>query len=311
MRFFHLSWLWFVVLVGLLPQTLLAAGFTVTPFSQEITIADEERVAFNVSVKNEGATETKLRLTAIDFGSLDVSGGAAFLGTQGNPETQYTLANWISLDQQELNLSPEDSAVVNGLIENRPDLAPGGHYGAILFRESDTAASPREANYIAVDQAFAALLMVKKMGGGLEKLELLQMEYPKSFFQLPEKILLTFENQGNIHVTPRGKVALRDALGRSVAEGILNEESGIILPGSKRIFSFKTHELKTAFFPGYYQLFLEYRFDGRDASETWEERVFVFPLITGLSLLGMATLAVFFRWRIWKKRLKKATKIQA
>lgn len=300
-KFQTTSWLLFGLFLAF-PQAVLAGGFSVTPFSQELTLRDEEKSFFNVSIQNEGAVSTTLHLTPIDFGSLDASGGAAFLGIQGNPEAHYALAPWIELDHEEVTLAPGQSETVQGWVLNRVDLSPGGHYGAILFREKDRTSSDSGANYIAVDQAFASLLVVKKIGGEIEQFSLDKVDYSSNIFGLPKKISFNFSNTGNVHLTPRGKLFVTDPLGRHVMEGIVNEESGILLPGSDRIYIVKLYELEKNFFPGHYRLKLDYRFDGREATETWEKSVLIVPLFSLIFGLILAIGIFFSATKIWKKR---------
>lgn len=302
MRIFQASsWLLFFLFLAS-PKALLAGGFNVTPFSQELTLQGEEKSSFYVSVQNEGTVTTTLHLTPIDFGSLDASGGAAFLGIQGNPETHYALAPWIELDREEVTLAPGQTETVQGWVFNRTDLSPGGHYGAILFREKDDPTSDSGANYIAVDQAFSSLLIVKKIGGEIEQFSLDKVDFSSNIFGLPKKISFNFSNTGNVHVTPRGKLLISDQLGRQVMEGIVNEESGILLPGSERKYVVKPYNLERSFFPGKYYIKLEYRFDGREATEVWEKSMVVIPPLSLIFGLILAMMSYFLVKKIWRKR---------
>ena len=291
------------VLLGILfPGCVVASGLSVTPFSQELSIQTEERTSFVLNVRNEGEFTTTLQLTPIDFGSLDTSGGVAFLGAQGSPESRYSLADWILLDQSELILDPGATATLNGWILNGERLAPGGHYGAVLFREANQPFLTTETNTLAVDQAFAALLVVKKKGGEIERLSLEHVDFPKSFFHVPKKLMLAFSNEGNVHLTPRGKLSVTDWLGREVAEGILNEESGILLPESERLFPIKPFQTRELLLPGKYFLKVWYRFDGREATEEWEKTLVLVPFS---ALMGVGILLMLVAWylrKIWKKR---------
>ncbi len=131
-------------LVGLLFPTslLLAAELTISPMFQEIEIRDEAEIAAEVLVSNTTSVEIPFRIEVYDFGSLDQSGGVAFLGASQDLQAAYTLAPWVKVDQDRIVLAPREQKVVRVTILNSQDLAPGGHYGALVFRSTNDAALP-------------------------------------------------------------------------------------------------------------------------------------------------------------------------
>lgn len=276
------------------------SGFSINPYFQDITLAKDQSAApFQLEVENNSDTPTALRLSVLDFGALDESGGVAFLGTTGNPEQKYGLASWVNLENDTLVIDPGEKKTVEGTIQNKESLSPGGHYGAIFFRsEKSSDASINDQNNVNLDPSFASLLFVRKIGGEIYGLQLSDESAKSNLFLLPDTTKLRFQNTGNVHVTPRGIVEISDPLGRIVSRGIINSESGIILPETFRVFPAPMRLLTLAFVPGKYKISIAYRYDGQD---NFFGRNFNFffvpPAFLAIVLLLVGGSLAFWRWQ--------------
>jgi hypothetical protein len=269
----------------------------VSPVFQEITLDVEKTEEFTAKVSNTTSAPLTFRLSVIDFGSLDESGGVAFLGSGERLEKSYALAAWMRPETDTLTVDAGQTATVRVRIENRDDLSPGGHYGALVFR-SESGEGMLLENGISINQIFSLLVFVKKVGGERYGVASLGMTKTERFIALPHQLRVRFRNTGNVHIVPRGTVGVTDPLGRLVAKGVINEESGIILPEIVREYPLRILPLSTMFVPGRYTLILAYRFDGREEYSTEEQSIWIFPWPTIVaSVASMSTLAMFFRWR--------------
>ena len=91
----------------------------------------------------------------MDFGSLDASGGVAFLGASDNLAHKYALASWMRPEKDAVFLDAGETETLKIVIENRESLSPGGHYGAVLFQVSHDE-NIVESNVVAVNQLISA-----------------------------------------------------------------------------------------------------------------------------------------------------------
>lgn len=277
-----------------------AAGFTVTPMIQEVTLEEGEAAeTYTTTVTNETTALATFELSVIDFGSLDESGGVAFVGATGVLEEKYALASWMQPETNELTIGPGETGSVKVRIENRESLSPGGHYGALVFK-STSAARP-DVPSVAINQIFSSLVLVKKTGGAKYGLTLASLDRPERWFTFDRTVVPRFRNPGNVHVIPRGEVRVTDPLGRLVYRGILNEGSAIILPETFREYPFKLFSVERAFIPGRYSFDFSYRYDGREEKELWSQQFLYFP---PLSSLAIAVAAVSVGLLIWFRRKK-------
>lgn len=290
--------LFFLLFFFLSPPAHASEGnFSVSPLFTDILLGTEEEQSFFLEVGNTTPEPMVFRLSFVDFGSLNESGGIAFLGKGASFQERYGLASWISAEKDVVTVFPQEKERINLTIMNKESLSPGGHYGAVIFRAAKEGENFTDANpNVSISPNFTALVFVRKVGG-----EILDFQYKESIvrsdiFGIPDKISLRFQNKGNTHVTPRGRIEVRDMLGNIVRKGILNEESGRILPESYRLYPISFIPLSKAILPGYYRVSGDYRFDGQEHFFTLPEQKF---FAWGISLVwlfacGILCYGIFF-----------------
>lgn len=302
---------WIFLLSGLFSREFVFAqnnqsGLTVSPAFQEILLRQsDQETHFTVSLKNDTEVSTTLGLTVYDFGSLDESGGVAFLGASSDLAKKYALASWMIPETERVTLAPGETGLVSVRIKNDETLSPGGHYGALMFQVEDTTGVHGSvADNVSVKQMFSTLVFMKKVGGEVYGLALDEQQFNDSLFGLDESVVLPFRNDGNVHVVPRGVVSIRDPLGRMVAKGAINEETSIILPETKRNYKVKLSDQATAFIPGKYTLQTVYRYDGKDDFSTLATSFYSIP---PLSFVGaFVVTGSFIVWYVIRRRRRRS-----
>lgn len=298
------------ILVGsfFTPTGVKAAGFTVTPMIQEVILdAGEAEETYRVTITNETESLATFELSVMDFGSLDESGGVAFLGAPSEFEEKYALASWMQPEASEVTLQPGETRSIPVRIENREGLSPGGHYGALIFKNVSLAHPSIPS--VAINQIFSSLVLVKKMGGAIYGLELASFEHPDRWFSFDHVVSPRFRNSGNVHIVPRGEVRVTDPFGRLVYRGVLNEGSAIILPETFREYPLKLFSVENAFIPGRYSFDFSYRYDGREEKELWSKQFFYFPPLSSLAIAGIASSSGLFFWFRRKKIRDRAASV--
>jgi hypothetical protein len=294
------------------PEKSIAAntpgGFSVSPAFQEVTFdAEVSQVEFSVTLTNGTDQAVVARPTVVDFGSLDESGGVAFLGQTKDMGKKYALASWMRTEKDVLFLDGGETESLRMTIENRDALSPGGHYAAILFRIGKTEDELLAENKVAVEQLVSVLVLAKKKGGERPDLKLKEILWSQGYFQAPSDIQLRFQNDGNVHVVPRGTAVLTDPLGREVGKGIINPESGFLLPETLRAYQIDLRSLSRSIFPGKYTLTVHSRYDGRENFDTQKMERLLLPwpgILLGVFFGG----TFFFLVRFRKKRLLSGIK---
>jgi len=254
--------------------TAQGGAITIEPFYQEIVIPDKAKNSYFIKLTNNTNKQQNFRLKTADFGSLDETGGVAFIGiTKPDVNYKYGLTTWLSLDQQFVVLRPGETQQIEFAITKIDSLTAGGHYGAILVTP-DTGEKQTDNSTVEVSPVVSSLILLKKVGGEIYNLGLKSSISDDSLFSLPSRVTLRFANDGNVHIVPRGTVTVTDSRGAIISEGLINADSGYILPESIRQFQTSLKNVKNAWLPGYYNLNIKYRYDGNDSFTTKTIRLF-------------------------------------
>lgn len=268
-----------------------ALGFTLSPPFKEIILEKEaSQSSYFIEIANNTAINQTLYLSVVNFGSLDESGGVAFLGARPEMlERKYSLAPWVSLEKDVVELESKKSQKIKVTVVNKESLFPGGHYAAVVVTLNS---QKEEGRHVSFNAAFASLIFVKKTGGEIYRLDLVGKEVRSRVLGFPNNIALRFQNSGNVHLSPRGIITLEGPRGTVMSRGIINPESGIILPESFRIYHTTLDRLALPLLPGFYVFNIQYRHEGKEGF-TRDSFAFFYPGIAGLTTLVIFLLIIF------------------
>jgi len=214
-----------------------------------------------VMVSNLTTAPLVVGMSARDFGASPTNASTVnFYGTGYNPATNpHGLQNSVSFASPSVTIGPNSSEKVMITLNNIAHLAPGGHYGAILFSPESLAASSGGVK-VAIRSAVASLLFLNTATGGTQALGLLPLSVGTLHFSLPSTSNIVLKNDGNTQSAPIGQLSLYGPSGSLVSTTVLNPGSGLVLPGSSTLFTVMLPLLHTRFArPGKYRLELQYR----------------------------------------------------
>ena len=272
-------------------------GVALSPFIQNIIIEPRDAAkTYDLMLTNQSPGVLELDLTTRDFGSLNDSGGVLLVDSAAAYAQHYGLTSWLSLETDTVILQPGESRGVLVSISNRQDLQPGGHYGAVVVSVKNI--DEQTGNHVVINQQLLSLILVTKQGGDHYALKLSGVEQNGNWLHLPNDIKLHFQNPGNVHVTPRGRVLLKNPAGVVIAQGIINSESSYILPASFRDIYVRLQPTGHAVpLPGIYHTEVQYRYDGlnRTASRQYAVRFVNLPLYVGIGALLILGIVVYRR----------------
>lgn len=288
------------------PPVRAAGGVTIGPAMKEVTIApQDDEVTFELTLRNNNETTVTAHLRALDFKALDESGGVAFTGLRADENSaQYGLSSWLTFNKDTVVIAPGQTEKVTAIVTNRDSLGPGGHYGAIVVTP-DKSEDAVDANRVEILPALSTLVLAKKLGGERYDLKLNSTSFDKSGLSFPGKVTLRFQNDGNVHVVPRGTVIIRDPLGKEVSKTNINADSGVILPQSFRKYPNNLSSLARAWLPGRYQVEINWRYDGKE--ETTSTSASFWYIGWGAYLLVLAMLIIVgCLWITGRKRSRNS-----
>jgi hypothetical protein len=275
-------------------------GYYISPPFQNVKIdGGMKQVVTEIEIGNDTQDGQTFDLSVMDFGTLDEAGGVAFLATgKSDYEKKYSLASWISLEKNRVEVAPGGREKIKITILNKESLSPGGHYGAVLLTVKGAEGQKAQVTLV---QSYATLFYVQKTGGEKPSLKFMGTEIKKIWWDLHQKVKLRFENNGNVHLIPRGKVVVKDLHGEEVSRSIINGESGLILPESFRQYQVETRPLGGWRWPGKYTFEVDYRYDGKDSFSTVNKDIFYFGR-EGVILASILALGSFgVMWFVVRK----------
>jgi hypothetical protein len=160
-------------------------------------------------------------------------------GETGEPLFDFTsaptdLATWIKTSVTKLELAPQQMAMVNLSITIPNNAEPGGHYAGVFF-----STAPTTQGNVNIQQKTGALVILRVEGAVKEAAQVEKLDTVSGHHllnRLPIEFRLRVRNTGNVHVTPRGTLTVRNVWGREVAKMDINPKDGAVLPNSVRRF---------------------------------------------------------------------------
>ncbi len=188
---------------------------------------------------------------------------------------------------------------LDATIANEASLGPGGHYAAILM-SLDNHSGQANGGSVTIQQKVSALIFATKVGGEVYDMKLTGLQHDGDWRALPGVITLTFQNNGNVHIVPRGTVKLLTSSGQIVSQGVINQASSYVLPETSRQLAIQMSSVgHHGWRPGNYTLQVDYRYDGHEAF-AHKSIIIRYDNLRGIGLLvaGLLTMSVvFMRYR--------------
>lgn len=284
-------------------------GLTISPPLREITLGPGLlEASTDVTLQNNSDQTVRASLQLVDLRALGQYGGNSLdkAGLTG----KYDLANWLTLPGgNTVDIAGKQTVRVAVKIANRSDLAPGGHYGAIVITSSADNSSAK--SQVSLNQQVVSLLFIKKLGGEVYGLQLESSTFKRSS-DIPQIVTTNFKNTGNVHLVPHGYIEVTDPVGKLIAKGIINQDSLSILPGSLRKYVTTMQPVAQASRPGTYKVTTYYRYDDqkdfKQFSETFSrgggKKIWLF-IASGVAVLVIAAGAVLIIIRKHYRRIKR------
>ncbi|HSW97615.1 MAG TPA: hypothetical protein VLF89_07360 [Candidatus Saccharimonadales bacterium] len=234
---------------------------TVTPSIINLDLAIDPPQA-DISYTNTTADTIELHLSVADFAPLEDGFKLQFLEGKDARNYKYSLSSWVHFETNDVTLNPKETKTVKIFID-KDRLTTGGHYGTIQAewtRERDQ--SPVPTNLI-----LSSLLFVRTAHGNeTEEANINEFKQLQNLYLFPENFVLKIENTGNVEVNPHGLVEIKDIFNRTVAGGLINENSLLTLPESIRRYDISITNQQSYMFPGIYRADISIHFGKKDTT---------------------------------------------
>lgn len=236
-------------------------GISVTPSIMHLDLASDP-AEYALTYTNNTDSDINLLLSVKDFTELEDSYRLSFLEGKDAANYKYSLSSWISFENKNIQLSPNESKTIKVFIDKNR-ITKGGHYASVLAE----IIQPKTDKQVTIKAVLSSLLFVRaSTGNEIEDGKILSFKPSRDGVDNPESFSLRFQNNGNVHVVPYGVVRVKDAFGNQIAKGILNENSLDALPESIRRYEINVKGDSNFLIPGFYTAELNLHFGKADTN---------------------------------------------
>lgn len=211
-----------------------AFAFSVRPSLLDVQANPGSSARALFTVLNPNPAAQTYFLSSMAFAPRDESGAPVF-----DPKDSNGVAQWVHFSAPSVSVPGAGKTDVSFSVDVPAGTKPGGYYVAVLV-------SPAPADVVSVvsgasiEAKVAVLTFVTVGGAGMEKVGLLDFSMAGNQ-SVRDGLWGTYsyrlQNQGDVHVIPRGTVRVRDAFGQVIAEGPANSANERLMPATTRTFS--------------------------------------------------------------------------
>lgn len=176
----------------------------------------------------------------VNFAPSGESGTGALIPIFTEETQGSTLAEWVTLTQNEVLIAPQQTANIPFSVTVAENAAPGGHYAAILVGTKPPVRGTEVAQ-VQTAQFVTSLLFVRVSGDVVETGTIREFTTEKTINPAPDiQFDVRFENTGNVHLQPQGDITITNMWGSERGVIPINYQThfGNVLPKSIRKFSF-------------------------------------------------------------------------
>ncbi|MHB8793748.1 MAG: COG1470 family protein [Thermoleophilia bacterium] len=269
--------------------------FVISPTKVELEIKPGESAEREIAVANRTGSTITIEFSMEDFeGSTDPSQATVFFGDE---DSSWGARKWLEPELASIVLKQGETVTFRTKINVPKNAEPGGHYAA-LFAFSTYETEDESGTAINITSRVGTLFLIKVAGTAVETGNLSKPEISTFSEYGPIDIGLIFNNEGNIHLKPSGRVIITNILGQSVAEIAVPE--WVVLPESSRrnMIKWDSHYLF-----GRYTARAEIGYTSDGAAIIQSTNFWVIPWKFVLAIaLGIGLFIAFISWLVRRKR---------
>ena len=298
-----------VVLVSLLggawsfeAKAQSALTLSVSPTLFEMSAVPGQVWKSSIKVINNNNYPLTVYGNPVNFAPQGEGGQGNFKPLLDNGDQETTLAGWIEMTSETIEVPAEQSELIEFVVTIPEDAPPGGHFAAILVG-TQPPVNEEGAMELRTSQIVSSLFFLRIEGDVIEDGAIRSFSSANNFTEVTSADFeLRFENKGNVHLQPQGSIEIYNMWGSERGLIPINQRTdfGNVLPQSIRKFNFTWTGEQSFSDIGRFRAVasLAYGSDGRKftSDTTYFWIVPIKPM--ALTLLFILGVILFVRWSI-------------
>jgi len=208
-------------------------SFTISPPTLNLTLKPGRKTEKSIKITNQSEETQEFTVTTVDFIVTDKSGTPELLPVGTLRDNKYAASHWVMASPDYLTVPPGKSATTTLYIQVPADARPGGRYVAVAFHPKG--GTGPEGSGAAINTVIGSLVYLTVSGPTKESATVTAFSVPLFSEYGPIKLTTEIKNLGDIHITPKATVEIKNLLGQKVFSSAL--ENLNIFPGTSRIYT--------------------------------------------------------------------------
>ncbi len=293
LRLFQICLICLIGLIYFLPyqvQAQTSRGFTVSPPTFKFTLKPGGKTERKIKITNQSAERIEFTVNVEDFIVTNNKGTPELLPPGTLPSNRYAASTWAAALPDTFTVEPGKSFTTTLYLQVPGNASPGGHYFAVAIKS--LGGGKLTTSGASVNTVIGSLVYLTVEGKVKEAGRIISFSAPVFSEFGPVPFTTEIHNFGDIHISPRATVEIKDLFGRKIYSFALDNLN--IFPGTSRVYK-NSWETKWLF--GRYQAHLAGYFGQAQLPLTASLAFWVIPyrlLITILLAIVIATVAYFF-----------------
>jgi len=274
-------------------------ALTITPSIYEGAITQGETTSQIFELRNNSHVPLPIKCYTRNFDANGEEGGVSI--PEEEDSKRFSPRSWIEVVSADFVIQPQTIRQITVNFHPPKDLPPGGYY-AILFAEPLLPESFIGDSSLKIGGRLGSLFFLISPGDTSEKGKITSADFPRYIFSsTPPELKIHFQNEGNVHLRPSGKIVVTNLITKKSRDFEVPEFT--VLPGKVRQSKVLLSNLR---WPGYYRGELELKYGKEQTRAGASANFWYLPWPAIFVIIVMALIAVLAISRKARGRIIRA-----
>ena len=207
-------------------------SFTISPPTIKFDLNPGEKIEKSIKITNNTDTPMVFYANIQDFVVTDKNGTPELLPPDSGVDNRFAASTWATVLPDSIPVAPGKTTTTTIYLQVPGDARPGGRYISVAFMPK--AEGLTDGSGATVNSVAAALVYITVMGDIQEAGQVTRFTAPPLSEYGPIDFSAEIFNSGDIHITPKATIEVKNLFGRKVFYSALPSDTNVF-PGTSRI----------------------------------------------------------------------------